>query len=154
MDIEKFSPVLKTICAAANGAFVGSNFYILSVEFPALDEHSYGCVLKILRLQHRHLVRMQVGLCLMTGLSGVGVYFMDKEKNFPFLVAGSVMLACMPFSKFAISPSYSTLIKPDAKDTMEESEAREKLSTVRKMMSVRAVASLTAFGYLLYHLTS
>lgn len=153
MDVEKLSPVLKSICVAANGAFVGAAFYVLSVEFPALDEHSYGCVLKILRLEHRHHVRMQLGLTLATGISGVSLYFMNKEKNVPFLVTGSIMLATMPFNKLAIAPACQPLVKPGAKDEMEEKEVREKVNKLRRLLSVRSVAALAGFGYLVYHLT-
>lgn len=154
MDMEKLSPVLKSICIATTGAFVGAGFQKLAVEFPALDEHSYGCVLKIIRLEKPHTMRFQVSLILESGLSGIGLYFMDKEKNFPFLVTGSVMLACLPFSKLAIAPTVRALADPDAKDKMEEGEVREKVNTVRKLLTVRTLASLTAFGYLLYHITS
>lgn len=154
MDVEKLGPVLKSVCLATTGAFVGAGFQKLSVEFPALDEHSYGCVLKIIRLEKPHIKRFQVSLILMSGLSGVGLYFLDKEKNLPFLVCGTTMLACMPFSKFAIAPTVHALEDPEAKDKMEESEVREKVNTVRKLLTVRTLAAFGAFGYLLYHITS
>lgn len=154
MDVEKIIPGLKMVCVATNGVFVGAAFYVLSVEFPSMDEHSYGCVLKILRLKHTYHHRMQSGLAIISGLSGVALYFMDKEKNLPFLMAGSIMLSTFPFTGLAIAPQVKPLINPSAKDEMEEMEVRNNVNKLRRLLSVRCLASLTAFGYLLYHLTN
>ncbi|EDO33716.1 predicted protein [Nematostella vectensis] len=152
MDADKIAPALKFTAVVGSGLLTGSSVKGLFADLPSLKEHSHGCILKILRLQFWRVGRIYMTLIPATTASGVTLYFMDKDKNMPYLVAGGLIASILPITHFLLMPVARPMLRPEAKEEMTEDKVRSSLDTLGKVHTIRCLVAMSAFGYLVYQL--
>jgi hypothetical protein len=143
--------VFEFVAVFSTALFAGAALYINLVEHPARMECGTVLAATEFRPSYVRATRMQASLAIVSCLSALGVWWMNRDIAW---LAGAILIgAVAPFTLIVMLPTNKKLIDPSLDRTSET--ARQLLVLWARLHAVRTVCSLMALlvfvGTLIVH---
>ena len=110
-----------------------------------VQHYSSGNALEQFQHMFKIVAPIQSGLSLIGGISGLTVYFLQKENE--YLISGLIMVSLMPYTLIAMMPTNNYLLNFETSKHSEKTFASlrkwKRLHSVRVLMSIGAVSVLS-----------
>jgi uncharacterized membrane protein len=141
-----FSEFVATLCA---GLFAGAAIYVTLVEHPARLECGTELAATEFGPSYRRAAIMQASLAGAAVIAACLAW--AQGRGLVVLIGGVLLGGVIPFTLLVIRPTNQRLLDPDL--ARGSAEAGALLRHWGRLHAIRSVASVVAFGILVWHLT-